>query len=618
MSAASWTASALLAGTVVLAVGGGCTLVLRKHAAWQNAVARTVLLLLLVLPGALALAARMPGPRWEPARWLSQAVDHWDAERPLPILRQPGSASPTPASTVHKSTASSRTPAPASSVSLRDSLLGVWSVGAVVSFGGLLIGLARVRRLVRVARPLLSSESRTLLTRCTRTAGVVRPTLQAVPGLASPLLVGWWHPRILVPEEGGLPSREVLLHELAHLRRRDLWWTTLGRVAVALWWFHPLAWGLTRRLERSAEDVCDDLVVWWTEDAPGYASQLVGFARAARSRPPFALAGVAITGFRSGLGQRVARLLEPERKLRVSIGTGGTALLATGAVAMLGLFLAAAPSQGEAMAGNGQTVGEVHFSLNGDWDDKDQRKEVPAPAEIVAISGLCPGAKYDERQAQEAARRLLATGRYEYARVYSQSAPGAAMDIKIVCTPKFASGGTAGASDRGDAVPSVAASVNGVPILNRSVRDLFGPRERNLRTVFTGEELNKQLGDGRRKALDDLIDRELLIQEFARREYVIPEDMVDERIATIVREDFNGDHAAFITTLNKQNYTEERFRQAERDKIVVQAMRYSATRDIIEREKKEHRSFPEERSRQQEAFVKDLRAKADIQIMPTS
>ena len=361
MSAVSWTASALLAGTVVLAVGWGCALVLRRHAAWQNAVARTVLLLLLVMPAALALAARVPGPRWEPVRWLNQAVDLWDAERPLPILRQSDSASPTPALAARKPTASSRTPAPAFRVSLRNSLLGLWILGAAVWFGRLVIGLARVRRLLRAARPMLSPESQMLLTRCAQTAGVVRPALQAVSGLTSPLLVGWWHPCILVPAESGLPSREVLLHELAHLRRRDLWWTTLGRIAGMMWWFHPLAWGLTRRLERSAEDVCDDLVVWWTEDAPGYASQLVGFARAARLRPPTALAGVAITGFHSGLGQRVARLLEPARKLRVSIGKGGTVLLATGAAAMLGLLVAATPGQGEGAAGNGQTVGEIRL-----------------------------------------------------------------------------------------------------------------------------------------------------------------------------------------------------------------------------------------------------------------
>ena len=36
------------------------------------------------------------------------------------------------------------------------------------------------------------------------------------------LLIGWRQPSILVPAQAGLPSREVLLHGLAHLRRKDL------------------------------------------------------------------------------------------------------------------------------------------------------------------------------------------------------------------------------------------------------------------------------------------------------------------------------------------------------------------------------------------------------------
>ncbi len=49
--------------------------------------------------------------------------------------------------------------------------------------------------------------------------------------------------------------------------------------------------------------------------------------------------------------------------------------------------------------------------------------------------------------------------------------------------------------------------------------------------------------------------------------------MVDERIETITREEFGGDRSAFVRTLAAQGYTLERFRQAELDKIIVQAMR---------------------------------------------
>jgi beta-lactamase regulating signal transducer with metallopeptidase domain len=53
--------------------------------------------------------------------------------------------------------------------------------------------------------------------------------------------------------------RAVLLHELAHVRRRDLVGHTIGRFACALYWFHPLVWTAAKRLRSESERACDDL-----------------------------------------------------------------------------------------------------------------------------------------------------------------------------------------------------------------------------------------------------------------------------------------------------------------------------------------------------------------------
>jgi peptidyl-prolyl cis-trans isomerase SurA len=49
--------------------------------------------------------------------------------------------------------------------------------------------------------------------------------------------------------------------------------------------------------------------------------------------------------------------------------------------------------------------------------------------------------------------------------------------------------------------------------------------------------------------------------------------VIDDRVQTIIREEFGGDRAAFIRTLQAQGYTLTRFKEIERDKIIVQAMR---------------------------------------------
>src|SRR5581483_11936553 len=57
----------------------------------------------------------------------------------------------------------------------------------------------------------------------------------------------------LTPEQ----LRLVLLHELAHVRRRDLLWGWLPEVARVVWWFHPVAWWVAARVRLERELACD-------------------------------------------------------------------------------------------------------------------------------------------------------------------------------------------------------------------------------------------------------------------------------------------------------------------------------------------------------------------------
>jgi parvulin-like peptidyl-prolyl isomerase len=55
----------------------------------------------------------------------------------------------------------------------------------------------------------------------------------------------------------------------------------------------------------------------------------------------------------------------------------------------------------------------------------------------------------------------------------------------------------------------------------------------------------------------------------------IPDYVVDDRVQSIIREEFGGDRSSFVRTLQAQGYTMTRFKEVEREKIVVQAMRQS-------------------------------------------
>jgi parvulin-like peptidyl-prolyl isomerase len=124
-----------------------------------------------------------------------------------------------------------------------------------------------------------------------------------------------------------------------------------------------------------------------------------------------------------------------------------------------------------------------------------------------------------------------------------------------------------------EVLDGVAAVVNGDVITFSQVRELVGARERSLREMYKGQELIEKIKETRLSAIKDLIDRQLVLQEFTKNKFSIPDHIVDDHIQVIIREEFGGDRAAFIRTLQAQGYTMERFRNSERDKIIVQAMR---------------------------------------------
>jgi peptidyl-prolyl cis-trans isomerase SurA len=124
-----------------------------------------------------------------------------------------------------------------------------------------------------------------------------------------------------------------------------------------------------------------------------------------------------------------------------------------------------------------------------------------------------------------------------------------------------------------EVIDGVAAVVNGDVITFSQVQEVSGPRERTLREQFTGQELIDKIKEARLAALNDLIDRQLIVQEFKKKQFNIPEYVVDDQIANIIKDDFAGDRQAFLRTLSAQGYTINKFREMQRDKVIVGAMR---------------------------------------------
>ena len=132
------------------------------------------------------------------------------------------------------------------------------------------------------------------------------PSVCLVPGGVPPMLWAIGRPaRLLVPAElwatmGDDERTSLLLHELAHLKRRDHWVRWLELIVAGLYWWHPAVWWLRRVLREAEEQCCDAWVVWaMPRGARTYATALLAaleFVSGARTAPAAAARPPAETG----------------------------------------------------------------------------------------------------------------------------------------------------------------------------------------------------------------------------------------------------------------------------------------------------------------------------------
>lgn len=248
-------------------------------------------------------------------------------------------------------TASVASPLPVDAAPFDATPLAVlWLIGAASLAALCFVRARRARtRLIAGSRPA-GADWTAASARAARRLGLRRaPAVRVRPGLPSPLLFGVVRPVVVVPErlpgEDEHPSavrrEHVLLHECAHLRRRD---PLLGACATAIqvvFWFHPLVWLARRRLARIVE-LCTDAEVAAVlrDDTPRYRSTLLAVAATALdpdARGPVPADGWALVAGRASILERL-RFLETSALRR---GSGGRVASAVLALALMATVLPA-------------------------------------------------------------------------------------------------------------------------------------------------------------------------------------------------------------------------------------------------------------------------------------
>jgi beta-lactamase regulating signal transducer with metallopeptidase domain len=165
------------------------------------------------------------------------------------------------------------------------------------------------------------------------------PQLLVSRETVSPLAAGFLHPVVILPEFlldeiAGSELDYVLLHELAHVARRDDWTNLAGRLASSALVLHPVAAWVLRRIEREREIACDDWVVAATGSAIRYAATLAHlFETCCTRRRELLATGMAHRS--SNLGERIETLLCPRFNFAPGVSPARVSLCVAASLALL-------------------------------------------------------------------------------------------------------------------------------------------------------------------------------------------------------------------------------------------------------------------------------------------
>jgi beta-lactamase regulating signal transducer with metallopeptidase domain len=348
---------------VLLTAWGLTRLMSRASAAARHLVWTTAVVTALVLPVVQAI-----GPSWDlPLLPVSPMENLTPAPEPLAAPSQPNmlqqermvaaaplaaepavaaiEASPlTPETTNHQPPTTDQW-----SLSTIQMVTIGWFTIALLSLIRLATGIVWVNWISRRADDVTDEGWLTVLDDAAVSLGVTQPvTLRTTTKTTIPVACGLFSPTVLLPRDAmEWPMerrRVVLLHELAHVARRDCLVQTIVYVARAFYWFNPLVHVAAAKVRAEQERACDDLVLAAGTDGPVYADHLFEIARTFRSErfPAWATLAMARP---SQLEGRLVSILDNRRNRRPPTPLVRAAMAAAAAALILtigGLQLTAA------------------------------------------------------------------------------------------------------------------------------------------------------------------------------------------------------------------------------------------------------------------------------------
>jgi WD40 repeat protein/beta-lactamase regulating signal transducer with metallopeptidase domain len=331
-------------GAAVCALGRRTRRPALVHAAWL------LVLVKLLTPPLFTLPVRcLPGePAARPAAAAGAAPTRAaalpGATSPVPArlpMHADPAAAPSPAMPGAGPTLSASAPRASAPVPWEEAVLLVWATGSIVWLAILSRRIRQFVRLLRFATPAPPELVEDVATVAAQLGLRGLPRVRVLLGVVPPFVWAAWRPTLYFPAD--LLKRlstqgrlTLLAHELAHLRRRDHVVRWVEFVALAFYWWCPLAWLARSELRRLEEEACDaEVGATLPGTAYAYASavlETIDFLAGARRVPALASA----VGQSDSLRRRLVLILgtqrsaRPTRTSRLVFGAAAVLLLAAG------------------------------------------------------------------------------------------------------------------------------------------------------------------------------------------------------------------------------------------------------------------------------------------------
>jgi beta-lactamase regulating signal transducer with metallopeptidase domain/ketosteroid isomerase-like protein len=230
----------------------------------------------------------------------------------------------------------------------------LWLVGVLVITVLLIQRIIFVKGLIAQSEPA-KNRLVDVLENCRRQVGVRRNIrLRLSPNVTSPAVCGLFNPVILIPKTlleqlSQEKLRAVLIHELAHIKRGDLWINCIQTFLQIAYFYNPFVWLANMIVRRIREQAVDEMVlVALGAEAKNYSNTLIDIAEMAFSRPALSLRLVGVVESKKALSERIKHILS--RPIPKTARLGILSLLTIIVIAAVLLPMAKAAKQENAVA----------------------------------------------------------------------------------------------------------------------------------------------------------------------------------------------------------------------------------------------------------------------------